>query len=192
MYHSLGASSKQLTHFFDAQKNLSFSLENNNIINTYIHSNDREPVRSEPISPPLNYNVTFSKFNKIDSSNQENNYSVSSWSSFTSDNSLFNSSFNFLLVLTRIKSATMLFSSVLLPQGFDKHLNSLNVFSPLSSLFYFISQTSTVDSLTNSNIDFENLLLHFAYDSSSPFFSLSLSFSSSSSFPINKSTVSTT
>jgi hypothetical protein len=77
MHHSLGASSKQLTRFFDVQKNLSFTLENNNVINTYIHPNDKEPVRSEPISPPLIYSVTFPEFNEKDSSNWNNNKSVS-------------------------------------------------------------------------------------------------------------------
>jgi hypothetical protein len=53
------------------KKNLFFSLENNNTINTYIHPNDRELVRSKPISPLPIYNVTFSKFDEIDSSNQK-------------------------------------------------------------------------------------------------------------------------
>jgi hypothetical protein len=48
MHHSLGASLKQLTRFFDVKKNLSFSLENNNTINTYIHPNDRESVENQP------------------------------------------------------------------------------------------------------------------------------------------------
>jgi hypothetical protein len=114
MHHFLDISSKQLTCFFNVQKNLSFSLENNNTINTYIHSNDREPVKSKPISPPLIYNVTFLEFDEIDSLNQKNNYSMSDWSGYVSDNSLFNFPFNSLLVLTDIKSDTMSFSLVFL------------------------------------------------------------------------------
>jgi hypothetical protein len=76
MHHSLDTSLKQLTCFFDVQKNLSFSLENNTV-NTYIYSNNRKPVRSEPISLPPAYNITFSEFDEIDSSNQKNNYSMS-------------------------------------------------------------------------------------------------------------------
>jgi hypothetical protein len=75
MHHFLGVSLKQLTRFFDMQKNLSFSLENNTV-NTYIYPNNKKPVRLKPISPPPAYNVTFSKFDKIDLLNQKNNYSV--------------------------------------------------------------------------------------------------------------------
>jgi hypothetical protein len=160
MHRSLGASSKQLTDFFNVQKNQSFSLENNNTINTYIHSNDRELVRSEPISPLPNYTVTFSKFNEINSSNQNNNFSMSSWSSFTSNNFLFNSP----LVLTEIKNIAMPFSPVFSATRFEQHLNPSNVFSPL---FSFNSQPSSVDFLIiNSDKKFENLLFHFAYRSS--------------------------
>jgi hypothetical protein len=107
IYYSLGTSSKQLTHFFDVQKNLSFTLENNNI-NTYIHVNDKEPIKSKPLSSPPIYKVMFSKFNKIDLSNQKNNYSASGLSSYMSNNSLF----NFLLILIEIKSSTMLSSLI--------------------------------------------------------------------------------
>jgi hypothetical protein len=51
---------------FPVKKNLSFSLENNKI-NTYIHPNNREPVRLESISPSLIYNMTFPEFDEIDS-----------------------------------------------------------------------------------------------------------------------------
>jgi hypothetical protein len=107
MHRSLGASSKQLTRFFNAQKNLSFSLENNTI-NTYIHSNDQEPIRSKPISPSPTYSVIFPKFNKNNSPNQKNNYSMSGLSSYMS----FNFSVNFLSKLTSLKNPLMLFSLV--------------------------------------------------------------------------------
>jgi hypothetical protein len=87
MHHSLDASSKQLTYFFDAQKNLSFSLENNNTINTYIHPNDQEPIKSKSLSLPSMYSVMFLEFDENESLNQKNNYSVSGYMSF---NSLFN------------------------------------------------------------------------------------------------------
>jgi hypothetical protein len=120
-------------------------------------------VKSEPISPPLIYNVTFFEFNEIDSLNQNNNCSASSWSGFMSNYSLF----NFLSVLTKIKNATIPFSSVFLTQESDKHLNSLNVFSLFS---FFNSQNPTVDSsISNKDLDFEELLFHFMYDSSFPF-----------------------
>jgi hypothetical protein len=76
MHHSLGASSKQLTRFFNVQKNLAFSLENN-MINTYVHSNDHESIKSKPLSSlPSAYTVTFSEFKEINSLNRENNYST--------------------------------------------------------------------------------------------------------------------
>jgi hypothetical protein len=79
-----------------------------------------------------------------------------------------NSLFNFPLILTNIKSPTMLFSSVFSSQESEQHLNPLNVFSFLPSLY---SHLPTVDSLTaDSNRDFENLLFHFTYGSSSPSF----------------------
>jgi hypothetical protein len=166
-HHSLGASSKQLTHFFDVQKTLSFSLENN-IVNTYIYSNNRKLVRLEPISSPLAYNVTFSEFDEIDSLNHKNNYSTSSQSSYTSDNLLFNLSFNSLPVLTEIKNPLTPLFSVSSPQESEQHLYSLNVF-PL--LLLFISQPLTVDSPTDSSIDtFENLLFYFVYGCSFFFF----------------------
>jgi hypothetical protein len=161
MYCSLDASSKQLTHFFDVQKNLSFSLENNNTINTYIHPNDKEPVRFEPISPLLIYNVTFLKFEEKESMNWKNNYSTSDWSGYTSDNSPFNSP----PVLTKIKNTAMPFSSVFLAQESKQHLDLSNVFFLLLSLF---TQPLTVDfPIDNSTDTFKNLLLHFVYDSSS-------------------------
>jgi hypothetical protein len=51
------------------KKNLSFSLENNNTVNTYIHPNDQEPIRSKPISLPPIYKVTFPEFDENDSLN---------------------------------------------------------------------------------------------------------------------------
>jgi hypothetical protein len=97
MHRSLGASLKQLTRFFDVQKNLTLSLENNNI-NTYIHPNDREPVQSEPLSPSPIYSVTFSEFDEKDSPNQKNNNFTSGFVSFNS--------------LSNINNLLMLFSSV--------------------------------------------------------------------------------
>jgi hypothetical protein len=116
------------------KKNLSFSLENNTV-NTYIHPNDRKPVRSEPISPPSMFNVTFSEFNEIDLLNWKNNYSTSGQSGYTSNNPLFNSPFNSLSVLTEIKSPLTPLFSVFSLQGSEQHLYPLNVFSPTS--FYF-------------------------------------------------------
>jgi hypothetical protein len=52
MHYSLRASSKQLTCFFDVKKNLSFSLENN-MVKTYIYTNDHESIASKPLSLPL-------------------------------------------------------------------------------------------------------------------------------------------
>jgi hypothetical protein len=76
-----------------------------------------------------------------------------------------NSSFNSPPVLTKIKNATTPFSLVLLPQESNQHLNSSNVFS---LLFSFISQPPIVDSLnTDSTQDFEDLLFHFVYGSTS-------------------------
>jgi hypothetical protein len=78
-----------------------------------------------------------------------------------------NSPVNFPLILTEIKSSLIPFSLVFFTQESEQHLHSLNVFS---SLPFFYSHPLIVDSLTaNSNKDFENLLFHFAYESSSPF-----------------------
>jgi hypothetical protein len=155
MHHSLDASSKQLTHFFDVQKNLSFSLENNNTINTYIHLNDRESIRSEPLFPPPMYSVMFLEFNENDLPNWKNNYSMSSMSS--SDNSPSK--------LTSLNSLPTLFSSVLSPHEFKQHLDSVTVFSLLFSLSPVLSHLLKVDS-SCTNSEFEKLLLHFVYGSS--------------------------
>jgi hypothetical protein len=163
MHHSLDTSSKQLTCFFNVQKNLSFSLENT--INTYIHPNDKKPNRFEPLSSSLNYKVIFPKFNEKDSLNQKNNYSANSSSGYVLNNSLFNS-------LDKINSTTAVFSLVFLPQGSKQHLNSLNIFS-LLPLFH--TQSPIVDSpTTDHNRDFENLLFHFTYRSPSPLPSFSI------------------
>jgi hypothetical protein len=150
MHHSLDTSLKQLTCFFDVQKNLSFSLENNNTINTYIHSNDREPIRSEPIFPLSIYNVTFSKFNENDSSNQKNN------------NSPFNFPFN---SSPNINSLSTLFSSVSLHHRFEQHLNSAIVFSLFLSLSFSFAYLHTVNSTNSADLNFEKLFLYLAYRS---------------------------
>jgi hypothetical protein len=62
MHSSLGASSKQLTHFFDAQKNLYFSLENNKT-KTYLYLNDVFSIHEKDNSLSQLYSVTFPKFN---------------------------------------------------------------------------------------------------------------------------------
>jgi hypothetical protein len=146
MHRSLGASLKQLTRFFNVQKNLSFSLKNNNIINTYIHPNDQELIRSELISLPLIYSVTFSEFNENNSLNQKNNYSMSSSSDYISFNSLFNPLVNSPSKLTSLNSPLTLFSSVLSQHGSEQHLDSATVFSPLSSLSLDLSHSLKVDS----------------------------------------------
>jgi hypothetical protein len=164
MHHSLGASSKQLTHFFDTQKNLSFSLENNYTVNTYIHSNDWEPIRSEPLSPPLMYSVTFLEFEENNSLNWKNNY-------FASDYMSFNSSDNSLSKLTSLNSLPMLFSSVLSHCESEQHLDSNTVFSSLPPLSPNLSYLFKVDS-SYTNSEFEDFLLHFTYESfTSSFFS---------------------
>jgi hypothetical protein len=162
MHYSLGASSKQLTHFFNAQKNLSFFLENNNTVNTYIYSNDREPIRSESFSPPLMYSVTFLEFDEKDSSNQKNNYSASSYMSF---NSSFNSSNNFQSKLTSLNSSPTLFSPVLSQHKSKQHLNSAIVFPLLSSLSLVLAHLLTVDSFY-TDTKFSDLFHHLAYGSS--------------------------
>jgi hypothetical protein len=97
------------------QKNLSFSLENNNIVNIYIHPNDQEPIRSKPISSPPTYSVTFPEFDENHSPNQKNNYFTSGSSSYMSFNSLVNS----LSKLTNLNSPSTLFSSVFSQYGFE-------------------------------------------------------------------------
>jgi hypothetical protein len=120
--------------------------------------------------------MIFPEFNEKNLTNQKNNYSANSWSGYMSDNSLFNS----LPVLTNIKSDVTPFSSVFLIQGFKQHLNPSNVFPLLPS---FISQPSTVDSLTgDNNKDFDDLLLHFMYGSSFSFFSPSSSFNNHTAY----------
>jgi hypothetical protein len=168
MHRSLGASLKQLTRFFDVQKNLSFFLENNNTINTYIHSNDKEPVQSKPISPSLIYNVTFLEFNENNLPNQKNNNSVSGLSGYVSFNSLFIS----LLILTSLNNLSTLFFPVFSHHRFKQYLNSKHVFTFLSLLSSKLSYPLIVDS-TCTDIEFEKLLLHLAYGSSTS----SLSFS---------------
>jgi hypothetical protein len=124
------------------------------MVNTYIHPNDCEPIRSEPLSPPLMYSVTFPEFRENNSLNQKNNYSTSGFMSFNSPSKL-----------TSLNSSPTLFSSVFSHRESEQHLNSKNVFPPLSSLSPKLSHSPKVDSpYTNSK--FENLLLHFTYRSS--------------------------
>jgi hypothetical protein len=155
MHHSLGVSSKQLTCFFDVQKNLSFILENNKV-NTYIHSNDTKPIRTELISPLLIYNMTFSEFNEFESLNQKNNYSASSSSGYLSFKSLFNFSVEIKTLLT--------FSSLVFSQHeSEQYLDPAKVFSslpPLSSSLNFFTGDSTY-----SDSDFEDFILHLVYGS---------------------------
>jgi hypothetical protein len=138
------------------------------MVKTYIYTNDQEPITSKPLSPP---SVIVSKFEN-NSPNQENNYSTSgsslkwknnySMSGFVSNNFLFNS----LAKLTSLKSHSTLFSSVSLHCESEQHLDSNNVFSPLFSLSTSFTHSQTVDS-SGSDCDFEDLLLHFTYGSSS-------------------------
>jgi hypothetical protein len=158
MHHSLSTSSKQLTRFFDAQKNLSFSLENNNTINTYIYPNDQKPIRSEPLSPPLMYSVTFSEFDENDSLNWKNNYSESGYM-------LFNSLDNSLSKLTSLNNSSMLFYSVLSQHKSKQHLNSAIVLPFLSPLSLVLSHSLIVDSPYTES-EFSDLFLHLTYRSS--------------------------
>jgi hypothetical protein len=155
IHRSLEVSSKQLTRFFDVQKNLSFSLENN-IVKTYINVNDHKSVSTEPLSfPPP---VTAFEF-KNNSLNWENNYSMSS---YVLNNSLFNS----LAKLTSLKSHPMLFFSVSPHSESEHHLDSNYVFPLLSPLSTNYTHPPTVDS-PGLDHEFEELLLHFVYRSSS-------------------------
>jgi hypothetical protein len=61
MHHSLGVSLKQLTRFFDVQKNLSFSLENQKI-KTYIHPNNQFSSKKEDYSPYPIYSILPPKY----------------------------------------------------------------------------------------------------------------------------------
>jgi hypothetical protein len=172
MHYSLGASSKQLTHFFDVQKNLSFSLENNKI-HTYIHPNNRKPVSTEPISP--SHKVVFPEFDELNSSNWNNNFSASLNSYFIPP---FNLSLNFPN-MKDLKALSLSFSPVVSTIGFKQQHQSFNVFS---LLFPLSPHTHTVDSPTATpELDFKNLILHLVYGSSSP--STSPSPSSSSPTP---------
>jgi hypothetical protein len=143
MHRSLDALSKQLTHFFNVQKNLFFSLENNNTINTYIHPNDKESVQSKLIFSLSIYNVTFPEFDKNASPNQKNNNSASDSSDYVSN----------------INSLPTLFSLVFSLHRFKQHFNPKNVFSSLLSLSFNLSHSFTVDSLNSTDINFEKLLL---------------------------------
>jgi hypothetical protein len=137
------------------------------MVKTYIYANDHEPVTSKLLSPPT---VIVPKF-KNNLPNWKNNYSTSgsslkqknnySMSGFVSNNFLF----NFLAKLTSLKSHPMLFSSVSPHHKFKQHLNSNIVFSPLLLSTSF-TYPQTVDS-PGSDSDFEDLLLHFTYGSSS-------------------------
>jgi hypothetical protein len=172
MHCSLGASLKQLTRFFDVQKNLSFSLENNKI-HTYIHPNDRKPVNTEPISP--SHNVASLEFDELNSSNQNNNFSTLLNSHFIPP---FNLSLNSLNTKV-LKALSLPFSPVFSTTGFKQHHQPSNVFSSLSSLSTYIH---TVDFPTATpDLDFEDLILHLAYGSSFP----SPSSSSSPTTPTN-------
>jgi hypothetical protein len=159
IHRSLGASSKQLTRFFDAQKNLSFSLENNKI-HTYIHSNDRKPVNTKPISPP--HKVIFPEFNELNLSNWNNNFSTLLNSHFILP---FNPSLNSSNVKD-IKALFLSFSPVFSTTEFEQHHQPYNVFSPLSSLS---PHTHTVESpIVTPELDFKDLILYFTYSSSFP------------------------
>jgi hypothetical protein len=162
MHRSLGASLKQLTCFFDVQKNLSFSLENN-MVKTYIHTNDHELISSKPLSPPPTTAFEFEN----NSPNQKNNYSTSGsslkWKNyFMLNNSLFNSSAK----LTSLKDNPTPFSSVFHHHESEQHLDSKNVFPPLPLLSTSFTHPSTKDS-SGLDCDLEDLLLHLAYRSSS-------------------------
>jgi hypothetical protein len=125
------------------------------MVKTYIHANDHELISSKPLSLP---SMTDSKF-KNNSPNRKNNYSTSG-SSLKRKNSYFTK-------LSSLKSHSILFSSVSPHHESKQHLNSNNVFSPLSLLSTSFSHPSTVDS-PGSDCDFEDLLLYFAYGSSFP------------------------
>jgi hypothetical protein len=110
------------------------------------------------------YSVMFPKFDENNSLNQKNNYSVSGYMSFNSPD-------NSLSKLTSLNSLSMLFSSVLSLHESKQHLDSATVFLSLLFLSPVLSHLSKVDS-SCTNSEFEELLLHFAYGSStSPTFS---------------------
>jgi hypothetical protein len=126
MHCSLDTSSKQLTRFFDVQKNLSFSLENKTI-KTYIHSNDREPINSKLLSSlPSTFSIIINVFEKNNSVKWKNNCSVSG---FLSNNSLDNS------LTENLKSVPTPFSLVSFKRESQQQLDSRIVFSPLLLLF---------------------------------------------------------
>jgi hypothetical protein len=91
--------------------------------------------------------------------NQKNNNSASGLSGYVSFNSPFNSPSN-------INSPSMLFSSVFSHYGFEQHLDPATVFLPLSLLSSNLSHALIVDS-PYTDTEFEKVLLHFAYGSSS-------------------------
>jgi hypothetical protein len=139
------------------------------MVKTYIHTNNRKPVTSKPLSLLL---VTFPEF-KNNSPNWENNYSMSgsslNWknnysaSGFVSNNS----PFNFLAKLTSLKSPLMLFSSISSHCESEQHLDSNTIFSPLFSLSTSFTHPHKIDS-PDSDSEFEDLLLHFTYGFSFP------------------------
>jgi hypothetical protein len=154
MHRSLGASLKQLTRFFNAQKTLSFSLENN-MVKTYIHSNDCEPINTKPLSFPSL--LPINAFKQNNSMNWKNNCFTSG---FVSNNSPDN------YPTESLKNIPTPSSSIFFKRKSEQHLNSGNVFPPLSHLSTAFFHPLKVDSSSYSNSDFKDLL-NFAYGSSS-------------------------
>jgi hypothetical protein len=101
----------------------------------------------------------FLEFDENDSLNWKNNNSASSLSGYVSFNSLFNYPSN-------INSFPTLFSLVFLHYRFKQHLNSANVFPPLSLLSFNSSHAPIVD-FPYTDTEFEELLLNFTYGASS-------------------------
>jgi hypothetical protein len=104
MHSSLGVSLKQLTHFFNVQKNLYFSLENNKT-KKYLYSNDVFSICKKDDSFLLIYSVLFPKFDNLGKEKllsgltSKNPFTLEKselLSSFMSNNFLFNSLVNLL------------------------------------------------------------------------------------------------
>jgi hypothetical protein len=78
----------------------------------------------------------------------------------------FNFLFNFLSKLISLNNPSILFSSVFSYHGSEQHLDPAIVFSPLSLLSSNLFNSPKIDS-TYTDTEFEKLLLHFTYESSS-------------------------
>jgi hypothetical protein len=129
------------------------------MVKTYIHLNDREPINTKPLSlPSLSSLLTINVFKKNNLVKWKNNCSTSG---FVSNNSLDN------YLTESLNSTPTPFSLVFFECESEQHLDSGNVFSPLFLLSTAFSHPLKVDSPLCNNSDFKDLLLNFAYGSSS-------------------------